>query len=235
MTTLTIAHPATFQITKQAVRGQALAARGARPNPGTPKSMETANLQDLFDTAAFEQHFMPESTILLHGDKSSAVYRVVSGTIRCCTIDPDGGRQIFSFAKCGDYVGISDIDTSHFTAEAVDHVIVKALPRSLVERALTVNSALRKDVRHMMHDLLVQRERQLLSLISQKAPERLLGFLREFAASRSASGLVALPMSRQDIGDHLGMTVETASRAFGTLRARGAIEMTTSGKYRIIA
>ncbi|MFZ1467841.1 MAG: helix-turn-helix domain-containing protein [Paracoccaceae bacterium] len=229
MTTLTIAPAASNDKTNRALGTIVVFSK-----PAQPRKSDSANLQELFESAAFEQHFKPESTIILHGDQASAIYLVVSGTIRCCTIDPDGGRQIFSFAKSGDYVGISDIDTSHFTAEAVDHVIVRSLSRTVVEQALAVNSALRKDVRSRMHNLLVQREKQLFSLISQKAPERLLAFLHDFAASRGTSGFIVLPMSRQDIGDHLGMTMETASRAFGALKARGAIEMTTADKYRLV-
>lgn len=195
---------------------------------------ERKHLNALFDKSSFEQHFQPESTILLHGDLADAIYRIASGAVRCCTIDADGSRQIFSFAKKGDCIGISDIDTWHFTAEAVDHVILKSIPQSLVKQALAVNVMLREELRSLVRDLLVQRERQLLSLISQKAPERLLGFLQDYSTVRSSTGFVALPMCRRDIGDHLGMTPETVSRAFGVLKNRGAIEMATPEKYRLL-
>ncbi len=197
-------------------------------------STEGQNLSALFQKSSFERHFRPESTILLHGAKAEAVYRVVSGTIRCCTIDPDGGRQIFSFAKKGDYIGFSDIDTWHFTAEAVDHVILKSVSRSLLEQAMAVNVSMRTEIWALMRGHLVRRERQLLSLITQKAPERLLGFLQDFSATRPSTSFVALPMCRRDIADHLGMTTETTSRAFSLLKKRGAIEMATAEKYRLL-
>jgi len=192
------------------------------------------HLMALFDHTSFERHFQPESTVLLHGDPANAIYRISSGTVRCCTIDADGGRQIFSFAKKGDYIGISDIDTWHFTAEAVDHVVLKSVPRAVLEQALAVNICLREEVRTILCDLLAQRERQILSLITKKAPERLLGFLQDFSASRSITGFVVLPMNRRDIGDHLGMTTETASRSFGVLKNRGDIELETPEKYRLV-
>ncbi|MEH6724893.1 MAG: cyclic nucleotide-binding domain-containing protein [Hyphomicrobiales bacterium] len=195
---------------------------------------EQTHLDALFRTSSFEQHHQPESTILLHGDPANAVYQIVSGTVRLCTIKADGERQIFSFAKKGDYLGLSDIDTWHFTAEAIDHVILKSVPRLVLEQVLAVNITLRQEMRTLMRDLLVQREQQLFSLVYQKAPERLLGFLKDFSASRCSLGFVVLPMCRRDIADHLGMTTETVSRAFGDLKNRGIIEMATPEKFRLI-
>lgn len=116
----------------------------------TPTERNSGHLLSLFETKAFEQHFQPESTILLHGHAADAVYLVVSGTIRCCTISEDGRRQIFRFAKKGEFVGVSDIDTWHFTAEAVDHVIVKSIPRSVVEQSFAVSIPLRQEIRALV-------------------------------------------------------------------------------------
>lgn len=198
------------------------------------KRNEHEHLDALFGRYSFEQHFQPESTVLLHGNPVDTLYQIVSGTVRCCTINSDGVRQIFSFARKGDFIGISDIDTWHFTAEAVDHVVMKSVPRPVLEHALAVNISLREEIRGIICELLVRRERQLLSMTSKKAPERLLGFLQEFSARRASSEFVVLPMSRSDIGDHLGMTIETASRSFTDLKNRGIIEMKTPEKYRLV-
>lgn len=192
-------------------------------------------LMSLFDAVPFQKNYQPDSIILLDGHPADAVYLVVSGTIRCCTISAQGCRQIFRFATKGQFLGISDIDRWHFTAEAVDHVILKAVPRRTVEQALAVNVALRHELRAHMAQQLQCREQQLLSIVTSKAPDRLFGFLRDFAGSRRATGYVVLPMCRRDIADHLGMSVETVSRAFGTLKAEGLIDMQTSEKYRLLA
>ena len=193
-------------------------------------------LLSLFSNNSFEQHFQPNSTILLHGESAESMYLVVSGTVRCCTIDDDGSRQIFSFAKKGDFIGISDIYEWHFTAEAVDHVVLKSIPRDIVERQLKVNIALSQEFRSQTCSLLARREKQLLSFISKKAPDRLFHFLCDFALSRSGAGnsTVALPMCRRDIADHLGLSVETVSRAFTDLKLKGRIELATAEKYRVL-
>lgn len=195
---------------------------------------ETA-LRALFKDHSFDRHFQPASTVLLHGEPADAIYLVVSGTIRCCTVDSDGHRQIFSFVKKGEYVGISDMDTWHFTAEAVDHVILKALPRSTLEQELAVNMSLRQEVRAYVSALLARRERQLLTLISSKGPDRLYQFLEEFAATRPGNGHVVLPMCRRDIGDHIGLSMESVSRAFSDLKRKGLIDLKSHERYKIVS
>jgi CRP-like cAMP-binding protein len=190
---------------------------------------------DFFREKSFQQTFQPASTILLHGYPADAIYLIVSGTVRCCTISPEGSRQIFRFAKKGEFVGISDIDTWHFTAEAVDHVTVRSVPRSAVEQSLAVNMPLRQQLRTNLCDQLQTREKQLLAIVTCKAPERLFQFLSDFAASRSGNGYIALPMCRRDIADHLGMSVETVSRAFSDLKNKGRITLACAEKYKINA
>jgi CRP-like cAMP-binding protein len=192
------------------------------------------SLESLFQGKSFEQHFQPDSTILLHDEPADAVYFVKSGTVRCCTISANGKRQIFSFVGKGGFVGISDFDRWHFTAEAVDHVILQSIPKATLEQMLAINISLRQDVRGRVRALLECREQQLLSLVSAKAPERLLNFLTEFAATRSSTGYIVLPMCRRDIADHLGLSVETVSRAFSDLKLKGRIDLATHEKYKIL-
>lgn len=197
---------------------------------GTAKYLQ---LISLFDTGSFEQHFQPNSTIALHGETAGAVYLIASGTVRCCTIDVGGCRQISCFSKKGGFVGLSEMEKWHFTAEAVDHVIVKSISRAKLERAIAVNSELRQEIRMYLLELLECREKQLLTMVSTKAADRLFRFLCDFAASKPKAGHIVLPMSRKDIADHLGLSVETVSRGFSELKRAGRIELATTEKYRI--
>lgn len=206
----------------------------AAKQPQTLRDNDDTELLTLFRNASFEQHFQPGSTVLLHGDPADAIYLVVSGTIRCCTVDSEGRRQIFAFPKKGDFVGVSDIDRWHFTAEAVDHVIVKSIPRLTLEQELAVNISLRLEMRTLMGGLLARRERQMLTLVSTKGPERLYRFLEEFAATRSGGGHIVLPMCRRDIGDHIGLSMESVCRAFSDLKRRGLIDLKSHEKYKLI-
>ncbi len=172
--------------------------------------------------------------MMLHGDPADNLYLLVSGTVRCCTIDSTGNRQIFAFPTKGHLIGISDMDHWHFTAEAVDHVIVKSLPRLTLEQHLAVNAALRLEIGAYMRGLLAQRERQLLTMSSIKGPERLFRFLEDYAESRSNTEHVVLPMCRRDIGDHIGLSMESVSRAFSELKRTGRIHLKSHEKYKIV-
>jgi len=205
---------------------------GARKDRSVPRN--TA-LTALFGAASFRQRFQPNGTILLDGTAADAVYLIASGTVRCCTISEDGQRQIFRFARKGEFVGIADMETWHFTAEAVDIVTLKSIPRAVLERALATDITLRQELRAHICAQLEAREQQLLSLVTSKAPERLLHFLTDFATTRTSIGYITLPMCRRDIADHLGMSVETVSRAFTVLKTRQLIELACAEKFRINA
>lgn len=207
-----------------------------RPHASCPPKPPATELDKLFSRHSLLQHFQPDSIVLLHGEPASMLYRIESGTVRCCTIGAEGHRQIFSFASKGDFIGISDIEQWHFTAEAVDCVTLRAVSRDVVERELKGNVILRHEFRSKLVHLLQRREEQLLAVISQKAHERLFRFLCDFASTRRhAHGApIALPMCRRDIADHLGLSVETVSRAFSELKRSGKIELVTCEKYRIV-
>lgn len=192
-------------------------------------------LTSLFERGAFQQHFQPDSTILLHGERAGALYRIVSGTVRCCMINEQGARQIPGFSSKNGFLGIADRKRWHFTAEAVDHVIINSVPRAVVERAMATDPALREEMCAYMSNLLECREKQLLTMVSAKASDRVYQFLCDFASSRTCADYVALPMCRRDIADHLGLSVETVSRAFSDLKRKGRIDLASCEKYRITA
>ena len=191
-------------------------------------------ITDLFDRDTPVRHFQPGNTIVLDGTRAETVYEVVSGTIRCCTISEDGRRQIFRFVRAGDFLGLVDLDTWHYTAEAVDHVIVRSAPRSQLEMKIRFDPDLQRAVRGFIARELATRERQLASIAYMPAAGRLQNFLMEFANSRNTDGFVVLPMTRRDIGDHLGLTLETVSRAFSTLRQNGVIEMKGTDRFKVL-
>lgn len=208
-------------------------ARQLPPAISSTEATDDGSLAALFDARQPVQHVRPGGVILLHGAAADHVYRVVSGTVRCCTINENGQRQIFRFVRKGEFLGFVEADRWHFTAEAVDHVILSAAPRATVERALDQSLGLQRALRAHMARELAAREHQMLSLVYMTAEQRLLTFLTDFANHRTPSGFTVLPMTRQDVGDHLGLALESVSRALGVLKRKGAIEMNGTSKYRV--
>lgn len=207
--------------------------RLSRHDEGRSAPLATDLAGRLFDDRARLRDFEAGSTILLHGAPASAVFRVVSGTVRCCTITESGRRHIFRFARAGDLIGLDEFDTWHFTAEAVDRVRLLAAPRETLERALLDDPALHGEMRALIARELAAREEQLVVVSAARAEERLLWFLAGFARRPDADGFTTLPMTRQDIGDHLGLTLETVSRVFSGLKRKGAIAMRGTNGFRL--
>ncbi len=199
-----------------------------RTAAGTP-----ALLERLFDARAVTVKAKPGETIAAEGDDVETIYRVVSGTVRCCGYTGSGQRQIFRFCGPGTLLGAVDQDRWRATMEATDCVILQAVPRTRLDEAIARSPRLCRTLFTLMIDELRHREAHLVTLSHLPAHERLRVFLSRFVLERRTRGFVALPMTRQDIADHLGLTIETVSRSFGTLKRLGVIEMRGAGKVRV--
>ncbi|MEM6942524.1 MAG: helix-turn-helix domain-containing protein, partial [Pseudomonadota bacterium] len=135
-------------------------------------------------------------------------------------------------------VGLPGITVRHFTAEAVTKAKLQVLSRASFEALLAERQEVAIAVQELLRSELRMRERHLLRLASLPAEPRLLSFLAELARQsgpdmRTDSGFVTLPMSRREIADHLGLTLETVSRAFTMLRRRGQLELRSKSVFRL--
>jgi CRP/FNR family nitrogen fixation transcriptional regulator len=165
----------------------------------------------------------------IYGENEPAeyLYKVVSGTVRTYKVLADGRRQIGAFYLVGDIFGLETGDDHTFSAEAVSDAKVLVVKRS----ALVALAARDNDVARQLWALTARelgRVQNHILLLIQTAQERVAGFLLEMAERVSASNAVELPMSRQDIADYLGLTIETVSRTLTLLENAAAIEVPTS-------
>lgn len=192
----------------------------------------------LFQQRAVPMTLHADAVLFLDGDPIDAVYQVRRGVLRCLNVAEDGRKHIFKFSCEDSYVGVDFDETWRFTAEAVNEMRLRALPRSVFLRAVEEDPLLATWRTHHVQEQLRDREEQLLAFASRGADARLLNFLVRFAHIagndlQRAGGATALPMSRRDIADHLGISFETVSRAFSALKRRGALEMIGPGVFRV--
>jgi CRP-like cAMP-binding protein len=165
----------------------------------------------------------------IYGEKEPAdcFYKVVSGTIRTCRVLIDGRRQIGAFYLPGDTFGLESGERHTFSAEAVSEAMVLVINR----RAMTSLTNSDNEIAHHLWTLMC-RELQLaqghVGLLIKTAPERVATFLLEMAQRIQSSDEVELPMSRQDIGDYLGLTIETVSRTLTQLENASVIAIPCS-------
>jgi CRP-like cAMP-binding protein len=161
------------------------------------------------------------------GEEAEYLYQVKTGCIRAYKVLSDGRRQIGAFYLPGDIFGIEAGDEHSFSAEAIAPSTVIVVKRSIINSRASGNSTLARQ----LFDLTVgelQRAQGHALLLVKTAQERVAGFLLEMASRAKSRTEVELPMSRQDIADYLGLTIETVSRTMTQLENAAAIALPTS-------
>jgi len=165
----------------------------------------------------------------IYGENEPAeyLYKVISGTVRTYKVLNDGRRQIGFFYLPGDVFGLEVGDKHSFSAEAIVDCKVLVIKRSSV----VALAARQSDVSRQLWEMTATELRRVqdhIMLLIKTAQERVAGFLLEMAARVPGSTEIELPMSRQDIADYLGLTIETVSRTLTQLENSSAIAVPTS-------
>jgi CRP/FNR family nitrogen fixation transcriptional regulator len=154
-------------------------------------------------------------------------YKIVSGTVRTYKVLNDGRRQIGSFYLPGDMFGFESGDTHTCSAEAITPVKVLVIKRSAIASLAARDNSVAQQLLAMTGRELSRAQDHLMLLV-KTAQERVAGFLLEMADRIKMHNEVELPMSRQDIADYLGLTIETVSRTLTQLENSAAIALPTS-------
>jgi CRP/FNR family transcriptional regulator len=216
------------------------------PNAKSGNHCETCNARALsvcaalepaelaaFDKLARRMCFPARETIFEQDEPSNVVYNVTSGAVRLYKILPDGRRQIVGFALSGDFLGLSMAERNVFSADALSDVSACQFSRQQFSDFVDAHPhLLRRLHAFASHELSIAQE-QMVILGRRTAEEKIVSFLiglRNRLSRIDGSTLnVPLPMTRQDIGDFLGLTVETVSRMFTRLAKQKAIVVTPDG------
>jgi CRP/FNR family transcriptional regulator, nitrogen fixation regulation protein len=171
--------------------------------------------------------FARNSEIYGESEPADYLYKVISGTVRTYKVLSDGRRQIGAFYLPGDMFGLEMGDEHTFSAEAITDAKVLVMKRSAVVALATRDNEVARRLWTLTSREL-QRVQDHIMLLVKTARERVVSFLLEMAARMPASNAVELPMSRQDIADYLGLTIETVSRTLTSLENAAAIELPSS-------
>jgi CRP-like cAMP-binding protein len=189
---------------------------------------------DLLKTVGTSLSLSRGDRIYAEGDDTDAWYRIVSGTACTYRIMPDGRRQIGAFLHPGDFFGFEAGQSHRFAAEALGEVQAVRYPRSRLERLATQDADFGRHLRDIACQRLDAAHDQLLLLGRKTALEKVASFLLEMMRHATADTALHLDMSRGDIGDYLGLTLETVSRMFSQMRQMGAIALPTTHSVRIL-
>ncbi len=209
----------------------AVAAKHANIAPSTVWSSGPAleaEARPGFELSGVVMHFAAERQIYAEGDDARSFYKVVSGVVRTCRFLSDGRRQIDGFHMEGDVFGFEAGADHRLSAEAVSECTVIAYRRRGLESMVFHDDRLGNwFFSHAMTSLAAAREHSLL-LGRGSAAQKIAAFLQEIAQREGSDNTIELPMSRQDIADYLGLTIETVSRTLSQLERDGTIALPTA-------
>jgi len=195
----------------------------SRAVPGTPSYALEGNIELIGAPMSFARN----AEIYGEGEPADYLYKVISGTVRTYKVLSDGRRQIGAFYMPGDVFGLETSDEHTFSAEAICDSKVLVIKRSTLVALAGRDTEVARQLWALTGRELSRVQDHILLLI-KTAQERVVGFLLEMAERASNNGALELPMSRQDIADYLGLTIETVSRTLTTLENAAAIELPTS-------
>jgi len=184
-------------------------------------------LGDLSHTkvSSSEFKYIKNSEIFGQAEPAEFIYQVVEGAVRSHKLLSDGRRQIGAFHLPGDIFGLENGKVHRFTAEAIVDTMVRLIKRHSLERVAKNDPAMIRSLLHMTTHNLQHVENHLLLLGRQSARERVAAFLLEMNGRLRSAGAMALPMSRRDIADYLGLTIETVSRAISAYQRKGYLKV----------
>jgi CRP/FNR family transcriptional regulator, nitrogen fixation regulation protein len=171
--------------------------------------------------------FARNAEIYGEGEPADYLYKLISGTVRTYKVLSDGRRQIGAFYMPGDVFGLETGDDHTFSAEAIADAKVLVIKRSALVALAQHDGEVARQLWALTGRELSRVQDHILLLI-KTAQERVAGFLLEMADRVSNGNSVELPMSRQDIADYLGLTIETVSRTLTTLENAATIELPSS-------
>lgn len=181
---------------------------------------------------ATEFSYKRDEEIYGEDEPADYVYQVVRGAVRTYKLLSDGRRQIGAFHLPGDVFGLEPGQNHRLTAEAIIDTTVQLVKRRSLEAAAGTNVQVAHKLWTMTAGDLRHAEEHMLLLGRKTAMERVATFLLEMDRRLAVAGMMALPMCRRDIGDYLGLTLETISRALSQLNSQGILAF--SGARQIV-
>ena len=205
----------------------------ARPLPGGTRQ---SPLDGRFERAQLcrveaREHLFTE------GDSKTHVYRVETGAISLYRVLPDGRRQVVDFALPGDLIGLGSPGVHRLNAQATKPTRLRSLPLGALSQLAESDPELALKLYEAVSQELEAAHTLLMTVGKRSAVERVATFLLLLSRRNTRNGndshIIELPMSRTDIADMLGLTIETVSRTFTKLRGEGVIDLEQSARVLI--
>jgi CRP/FNR family transcriptional regulator, anaerobic regulatory protein len=175
--------------------------------------------------------------LFAEGDTSTHLYRIETGALALHKILADGHRQVVGFAYPGDLIGLGNQGEHLMNAQAIKTTRLRCLPLSTLHQSVAKDPPLGFRLYEALGWELATGRDLMLTTGQRSATERVIGFLLAFSRRNDRKGedptRFELPMTRGDISDFLGLTIQTVSGTFSKLKMLGLIELPPSNRVRL--
>ena len=208
-------------------------ATSARTDAAKQGALGSIDAMIALEQIGVRRNFARDQEIYGEGERGDCWYKVIAGTVRITKLLADGRRHIAEFCFSGDSFGLDNTIERLYSAEAVGEVVVMRFPRAATDRLLDEKPHLARSLCDLMLRDLAHAQTRMLLLGRMTAPERVASFLLEVFERRDAGRTVELPMSRTDIADYLGLTIETVCRVLSAFKRDGVIAIPNAHRIEL--
>src|SRR3954471_8767928 len=202
------------------------------------RSLSICGALDQSDLAEFERiarhvQLTSHEALFMAGEAASFVHNLTSGVARLYKLLPDGRRQVIGFALPGDFLGTTPSDRHTFSADAIEPISVCRLSRKAFTHFIEHRPRFLLRINEFAARELMLAQEHMLLLGRRTAEEKVAAFLvgwrERLAHIGDEQQTILLPMSRQDIADYLGLTIETVSRTLTRFEREKMLIIVTGG------
>jgi len=172
--------------------------------------------------------------IFAEGDDTDVFYKVISGVVRSCKFLSDGRRQIAAFHTAGEVFGFELDDDRQLGAEAVSDCTLICYRRRNVEIAARKDETVARQLLQYAMQTMGQARDHSLLLARRGAAEKVAAFLLGWQARSDQEDVIHLAMTRQEIADHLALTIESVSRSLSQLERDGIIALPNTRELHLL-
>jgi CRP/FNR family transcriptional regulator, anaerobic regulatory protein len=196
-----------------------------------PLGLSSTELDRLEEIVQTRRKIKKGDALFFHGDKFCNLYAIRTGFFKTNVTSQDGREQVTGFQMAGEVVGLDGIVNDQHTCNAIalEDAEVCVLPFERIEELSREISALQRNVHKIMSREIVRENGVMLLLGSMRAEERLAAFLLNLVQRLHARGFspleLVLRMTREEIGNYLGLKLETVSRTFSKFVDDGILEV----------
>jgi CRP/FNR family nitrogen fixation transcriptional regulator len=197
----------------------------ARPFHPVARPAPVARPPSPLDFAGPVTAYARDQEVFGQGEPALNVYRVLSGAVRCFQLLSDGRRQISDFYLPGDVFGVEAGAEHRVSAEAMGETLLVVARRSTLMDGREATPERANAMWRLAIGQLQRSNDHALTLGRRSAVERVASLLVDLADRLDVDETVNLPMTRQDMADYLGLTIETVSRTLTQMQATGLIRV----------